>query len=603
MINFASPSITQKEIKKVNEVMETGWITTGKLSREFGEKLAVQIGAKYCLPMSSCTAALHIALICAGVKEGDEVITTPMTFVATVNVIKYLGAIPVLVDIKPNDYIIDEDKIESVITKRTKAIIPVHFGGYSADLDKIRSIAKKYKLEVVEDAAHAYGSKYKNEYIGQNSKYACFSFYPTKNITTIEGGAFVTNDKAIYERACSIALHGISKDAWKRYTKEGSWRYDVVEIGYKYNMTDIQAAVGLVQLERIEELRNRRKEIYQYYVDNLENMKGVEVLSGNAYSDPFIHLFVIKLNPLVMSKDEFIARMKEKDIICSVHFIPVYHFSIYKREFAKVKEIFKVSEQAHNSCISLPFSSAMSISEAKVVIDAIKDLMSISPDIFLSKILSSPVFNVSELSSSIKYEKNAIYSYIAPYETGLPEKCAKVGFKYISSRVEMQKECSEKDTTKGRNNSPYKVSDSTKEQLSKADLKDLMNIGREIALTSRFYKDEQMPDKKKDIYDRWVENSFMHGYVNDYVLVREKTKIIGFTTIKDVDDLVIDLIGVCKEHRGKGVGRMMLEAIENKYPGRRLKVGTEAENVQAMNFYTKNGFQIVDYRLVFHKHT
>lgn len=373
MINFSLPAITAEEIRAVSAVLKSGWITTGQKNREFSEKINAHVGSKYCVNMSSCTAALHIALICAGIRPGDEVITTPLTFVSTVNTIMYLGAKPVFVDIKPNDFIIDEAEIEKKITKKTKAILPVHYAGFSANLDALRRLAKKYKLEIIEDAAHAFGSMYKGEFIGADSRFCCFSYYPTKNITSIEGGSLVTNDEEIYKRASSLALHGISRDAWKRYTKGGTWRYDVAEIGYKYNMTDVQAAIGLVQIKRIKQMQKKREELYQVYKKELADVPGIELLEGNDYTTPFRHIFVIKIQSKKISRDEFVAKMKENDIVCSVHFIPVYQFSAYKKMFNP--KDYPETEKAFNACVSLPFGAAMSIKEVKTVAQEIKKII------------------------------------------------------------------------------------------------------------------------------------------------------------------------------------------------------------------------------------
>lgn len=382
-INFSVPSITKEEIEQVTAVLKSGWVTTGQKNREFAEKINKYIGSTFCVPMSSCTAALHIALLAAGVGEGDEVITSPQTFVSTVNTILYTGAKPVFVDIKPNDFIIDEDKIEAKITKKTKAIVAVHYAGFSAHLGKLRAICKKHKLELIEDAAHAFGTKYipqnkrksEAEFIGKNSKYCAFSFYPTKNITTVEGGALVTNSDRIHKRSASLALHGISRDAWKRYTKAGTWRYDVTDIGWKYNLTDINAMIGLVQLKRIETMREIRNKIYAYYKKELADVPGIELLEGNNYTVPFRHIFVVKITSQKCNRDEFIQKMKEKDIICSVHFIPVYRFSAYKKLFGFKPKDFPETEKAYKTCVSLPFGAAMSMKEAEKVVGEIRKIL------------------------------------------------------------------------------------------------------------------------------------------------------------------------------------------------------------------------------------
>lgn len=359
MINFSQPSITKREIKNVEKVLQSGWLTTGSWTNLFADKINGYIGSKYCVPVSSCTAALHLALICAGIKPGDEVITTPFTFVSTINVIIHLGAKPVFVDIKANDFIIDEKKIEEKITKKTKAILVVHYAGFCADLDYLRRLCKKYKLKLIEDAAHAFGSKYKKEFIGQKSEFCAFSFYPTKNITTGEGGALVTNNKKVYERAKILSLHGINKDGWKRYSSFGTWQYDVVEFGYKYNLTNIASAIGIAQIERIKQLQKKREFLYKNYVSLLKNIRGIEILEGNSYSKPFRHLFVIKITDPKIGRNFVIEKLKKENIICSVHFIPVYKFSIYKKTLRISINNFPKTQKAYLQCISLPFSSTI----------------------------------------------------------------------------------------------------------------------------------------------------------------------------------------------------------------------------------------------------
>ncbi len=374
MISFSIPSITKKEIDEVVKVLKSRWITTGYKNKLFAEEINKYIGSKYCVPMNSATSALHVALACAGVKEGDEVITTPMTFVATANAILYLNAKPVLVDIKESDFIIDEDKIEEKITKKTKAIIAVHYAGFSANLDKLKKICKKYKLELIEDAAHSFASKYKNEFVGKDSKYCCLSFYATKNITTTEGGALLTNDKKVYDLARTLALHGITHDAWKRYTKEGSWKYDVTHLGFKYNLPDINAVLGLVQLKRIKQLYQHREKLFSFYKKELSKIKQITLLAGNEYTKAFRHLFVILVNSNKPNRDEFIELLKKKDIVCSVHFIPLYKFTLYKKLFNLQSSDFPVTESVFNRCVSLPFGSDLSLKDAKIVVKEIKKI-------------------------------------------------------------------------------------------------------------------------------------------------------------------------------------------------------------------------------------
>lgn len=375
MIDFSKPSISKSEINEVVKVLKSGWLTTGSINRIFSEKINALIGSKYCIPVSSCTAALHLALICAGIKKGDEVITTPFTFTATLNTIRYLGAKPVLVDIKKNDFIIDEDLIERSITKRTKAIIPVHYAGFSADLDKLTRLCKKYNLQLIEDAAHAFGSKYKNNFIGQKSKFCCFSFYPTKNITTIEGGALVTNSEEVYKQAQTLALHGITRTAWNRYAKSGSWKYDVSQLGYKYNLPDINCALGIAQLKRFSELQKKRELLYDVFKKELGAFDSIKIMTGNTYTKPFRHLFVIRILNDKVSRDTIIEGLKKKNIICSVHFIPVYKFTLYKKMFKSAEKKFPNTESVFSNCISLPFSSAITASQGRFVSKELTNLL------------------------------------------------------------------------------------------------------------------------------------------------------------------------------------------------------------------------------------
>lgn len=602
MINFATPAIDDDEIKLVSQVIKSGWLTTGHLTKEFAEEIKSITKAKYCLPVSSCTAALHLALICAGVKKGDEVITSPFTFVSTANVITYLGAKPVLVDIKPNDYIIDEDKVEQAITKKTKAIIPVHYGGYVANLTKLRKLAKKYQLELIEDAAHSFGSKYKNEMVGEKSKYVCLSFYPTKNITTIEGGALVTNDKEVFERASSLSLHGISKDAWKRYTKSGTWHYNVEEIGFKYNMTDVQAAVGLAQIKKLKVFKKKRDKIFDYYQKEIENTSGIDLLTGNQYSTPFRHLCVLKLNPKVINRDVFLEKMKENNIICSVHFIPLYRFEIYKKLYSYNEANYPVANSAFEECISIPFSSSLTMDEAKTVISTTKDVINQislfgNKDRFLSEVFGMDCFNLKKIDEKYEYQPNSFYSFVGEYQSDVLERCQQNGFTYISSRL-LLKYKSKKDQNK--NNILIKPN-----KYDKNDLKSIQKISREIEKVSRFYKDIKLRSKTRSLYTKWIHNSLFNGYADDCLVVRKKGKIIGFVTIKIIDDncVGIDLIGVDGKHQAKGMGSKLIDQIKSKYKYYDIEVGTEAENKNALKFYINNEFEITDYQVVFHKHT
>jgi dTDP-4-amino-4,6-dideoxygalactose transaminase len=250
----------------------------------------------------------------------------------------------------------------------------VHYAGYSANLKKLRALCRKYNLVLIEDAAHSFGSKFNGEFIGAKSEYCCFSFYPTKNITTVEGGALVTNDMKIYERASVLALHGIDHDAWKRYTKEGSWKYGLSQLGFKYNLPDINCALGIEQLKRIGSLHKKREILDGYYRKQLRNVPGVKLYEGNSYSFPFKHLFVMRIRSKKITRDQFIQKMKEKNIICSVHFIPLSQFELYKPMISP-KESFPVTDEVFSECVSLPFGPSLTLEQIKRVVEEIKKIL------------------------------------------------------------------------------------------------------------------------------------------------------------------------------------------------------------------------------------
>ncbi|RKY89127.1 UDP-4-amino-4,6-dideoxy-N-acetyl-beta-L-altrosamine transaminase, partial [candidate division KSB1 bacterium] len=262
---FHQPSIDGEEIQEVVDTLKSGWITTGPKTKLFEKKFQEYIGCKYAIAVSSCTAGLHLALVAAGVGQGDEVITTPYTFATTGEVIIQIGAKPVFVDIEEDGFNIDVTKIPEAITPETKAIIPVHFAGEPCDMDEIMKIAQENNLFVIEDAAHAVGAEYKGKKIGNIGDVTVFSFYATKNLTTGEGGMVTTNNDELAEKIRLLSLHGISKDAWKRYTAEGSWYYEILYAGYKYNMTDIQASLGIHQLNKLEKFLSIRQKYAQRY--------------------------------------------------------------------------------------------------------------------------------------------------------------------------------------------------------------------------------------------------------------------------------------------------------------------------------------------------
>lgn len=374
-IPYCLPDITELEIKEVIDTLKSGWLAKGPKTIEFEKKFAEFVGAKYAVAMNSCTAALHIALVAADIGPGDEVITTSMTFAASVNTILHVGAIPVFVDIDPKTGLMDAEKIEEKITERTKAIVPVHYAGQACDLSRIYDIADKYNLFVSEDAAHAMYTEYKGKRIGNKAQgTVSFSFYATKNLTTGEGGMLVTDSKEIADRARMLITHGMSKNAWNRYAQGSGWMYDIIEPGYKYNMCDIQASLGLTQLSRLPEMQNNRELKAQIYINGLSGVKGLELQSINEGTSKHAwHLFIIRITEeFMVSRNEVIDYLAEKNIGTSVHFIPVHIMSAYSK-FAN-QNILPNTEKWFSEIISLPLYSTLEIEDIKRIVKSIKEI-------------------------------------------------------------------------------------------------------------------------------------------------------------------------------------------------------------------------------------
>lgn len=351
-IPFHKPYITEEEISEVVDSLKSGWLTMGPKTIEFEKRFRDYIFGKdngFAISFNSATAALHLALKAIGLKEGDEVILPTNTFIATAEVVTYFNAIPVLCDIEEDTHNIDVSKIEGLITRRTKAIIPVHFGGQPCDMDEIMELAKKYNLKVIEDAAHALPAWYKGRKIGTIGDITCFSFYATKTLCTGEGGMATAKDER-YARILKInRLHGIDRDAWDRYTLKGSWYYEVVDNGYKYNTTDINAALGIAQLKKLEWMWQRREEIAKRYT---EIFQGTKVIPPVVKPDRVTswHLYVIKVN----NRDELIEKLKGDGIGASVHFIPVHKHPYYREKYGYRDEDFPVANKVFSMSLSLP---------------------------------------------------------------------------------------------------------------------------------------------------------------------------------------------------------------------------------------------------------
>ncbi len=371
---FSRPSIGKAEIDAVVKCLKSGWITTGPLCKAFEDRFCGLTGASHAVSLSSATAGMHLTLLALNIKNGDEVITPSMTFASTLNMITLAGAKPVFVDVEYETLNINPDLIEERITKKTKAIIPVHFAGAPADMEKILLLAKKYRLAVIEDAAHAIGTSYKGIHTGGFGGVAIFSFHPIKNITTGEGGMITHNDEDLESRFRRLRFHGIERDAWKRYGKGGNPEYDIQAPGFKYNLTDIQAALGLVQLSRLEAMNRRRRELAALYLKGLKGAPGLELPGVPDYPHTHSwHLFIVKV--CALEREKFMQRLSEYNIGYGLHF-PAGHRLGYIRKMKGLrKNLLEETERSADRIISLPLYPGMKNSDVHYVCDAIKEIL------------------------------------------------------------------------------------------------------------------------------------------------------------------------------------------------------------------------------------
>ena len=374
-LTFAPPSIGEEEIAEVVDTLRSGWITTGPKTARFEEEFARYLGAPGALAVNSCTAALHTALLTAGIGAGDEVITTPLTFAATANVIEHVRGRPVFVDVDPVTLQIDPARLEAAVTPRTRAIIPVHFGGHPADLDAIETVAARHRLLVIEDAAHALPARYRGRLIGSGGNPVAFSFYATKNLTTGEGG-MLTGDPEFLHRARIASLHGMSHDGWKRYAEGGHWFYEVLLPGFKYNMTDIQAAIGLAQLARLDRLQARRRAVAAAYHAAFAGHDAFELPVERPEVEHAWHLYVLRLQPGVLriGRDRFIEELTARKIGTSVHFIPLHLHPYYRDTYDYAPDAYPVAQSNYERMLSLPLHPGLSEADVDDVVAAVLDI-------------------------------------------------------------------------------------------------------------------------------------------------------------------------------------------------------------------------------------
>jgi perosamine synthetase len=375
-LSYGKQSIDDEDIASLVDVLKADYLTTGPKVNEFEKAIAEYVGAKYAVVVSNGTAALHAACYAADIKEGDEVIVSPMTFAASANCVLYCGGKPVFVDIDPNTYNIDATKIEAAITEKTKAIIPVDFGGQSVDMDPIRSIAEKYNLIIIEDAAHALGSKYKGRKVGTGANMTEFSFHPVKPITTGEGGAIVTDSEELYKRLILFRSHGITRDENLMVNNDGSWYYEQIDLGYNYRLTDIQCALGISQMNKLDHFLRKRKEIVCEYNKAFSSIKEVIIPYEADFSNSGWHIYVIKLNLNIITcgRKEIFEALKAENIGVNVHYIPVY-FHPYYQKLGYKKGLCVEAEKLYDSMITLPLFPNMTNRDVNDVINAVKKII------------------------------------------------------------------------------------------------------------------------------------------------------------------------------------------------------------------------------------
>lgn len=374
-VPLSRPHIDPDDIDAVVGVLEGGWLTSGPVAEEFAARFAAAVGTQHAVPVTSCTAALHLALAVLDIGPGDEVITSPYTFAATAEVIRYRDAHPVFVDIDPRTFNLDPAGVERALTSRTRAIVPIHIAGLLADTDAIGKVAAAHDVTVVADAAHAFPAASAGRPVGALCDLTAFSFYATKTITTGEGGMLCTDHSGWAERAKRLSLHGLSRQAWSRHTAQGSWYYEVEEVGYKYNLPDLLAALGLAQLRKAERLRARREAIAARYSEALADLPGLELpakpLPGDVHA---WHLYMLRVDAeaVGISRDEVIGRLRDRGIGCSVHFIPLHLQPYYARTYGLAPEDFPLAAAEYAREVSLPLFAAMTDDEAERVIEAVR---------------------------------------------------------------------------------------------------------------------------------------------------------------------------------------------------------------------------------------
>ncbi len=375
---FSIPTIGEEEIAEVVDSLRSGWITTGPKVKIFEDAFKSYVGAPFAVPLSSATAGLQLAMMALGIGPGDEVVTTPMTFAATVNMIVRVGATPVLADIEPGTLNMDVAAAREKITERTKAIVPVHFAGLPCDMDAIFALAREFNLRVLEDAAHAVGTEYRGKRIGSLDSVSVFSFHPIKNITTGEGGMVCTRDEKLAEEVSLLKFHGMSREAWKRYSAQGTPNYDIVLPGFKCNMMDIQAALGIHQLAKLDRFIEQRSGIAALYNEAFSSVEEIIIPSAAAYDHRHAwHLYtpLVRIEELTIDRDGFMAELKKENIGTGLHFKAVHHHPWYRENLPVPAGSLPNADYASDRILSLPLFPKMTMEDAADVVEAVKKVL------------------------------------------------------------------------------------------------------------------------------------------------------------------------------------------------------------------------------------
>jgi len=382
-LTFGSPIIEEEAIESVVETLRSGWIGTGPKVKQFEADMAAHLGVKHTLALNSCTAALHVAMLALGIGPGDEVIVPDITFCATINSVLYVGATPIIVDVDPRTYNIDPKAVEKAISPRTKAIVPVDLAGFPVDIKALRAIADKHSLYIIEDAAHAVEAKYHGVITGTLADIACYSFYVNKNLTTAEGGLIAHNSPELCDLIQQTSLHGLSADAWKRFTSTGFKPYEVVTLGYKYNMIDMQAALGIAHLKKITDYLNRRNTVWQRYTEGLQGLalKTPADLNDASYTDSsFVHarhLYIIELEleRLKCDRNQILQALQAENIGCGIHYKALHEHKLYKERLDIDTSRLAVSSRLSERILSLPIFPKLSDQDIEDVIAATRKVI------------------------------------------------------------------------------------------------------------------------------------------------------------------------------------------------------------------------------------